>query len=148
MLVSQRRTLLRRQRETARRQADEAHRSQAVAYLKTIAETIKGMREQLAQKQVPRVLGHHFSGLLDSYEDFLQPYLKEETRDELDKLKRRVQESAEFVDPIFDIGRDLEPEELKKRLTDMERVEGDVRAQATRISPTESRRPTNGMVEP
>ena|SRR5215208_616769 len=127
----------RRREEEARRREEEARRREAVAYLKIIAETIKEMREQLAKEQIPHALGHLFSGLLDSYEGRLQPYLGDETRDELDKLKRRVQEKAEIVDGALYSGR--EPENLSAVLDDMERVEGDVRAQATRISPTESR---------
>ena len=111
-----------------------------MAYLKIIAETIKGMREQLAESQIPRTFGHQFSGLLDSYEGFLQPYLGDETQHELDKLKRRVQEVvANEYDPALRSEFEVEPERLSEILADMERVEGDVRAQATRISPTESR---------
>jgi hypothetical protein len=90
--------------------------------------------------QIPRTFGHQFSGLLDSYEGFLQPYLGDEMQHELDKLKRRVQEVvANEYDPALRSELEVEPERLSEILADMERVEGDVRAQATRISPTESR---------
>jgi hypothetical protein len=129
-----------RREAEARSQAEEAHRRAAVAYLKIIEETIEGMRDQLAESQIPYRLGHQFSGLLGSYKDFLQPYLGDETQHELDKLKRRVQEVvANEYDPALRSELEVEPERLSEILADMERVEGDVRAQATRISPTESR---------
>jgi NAD(P)-dependent dehydrogenase (short-subunit alcohol dehydrogenase family) len=129
-----------RREAEARSQAEEAHRRAAVAYLKIIEETIEGMRDQLAESQIPYRLGHQFSGLLGSYKDFLQPYLGDETQYELDKLKRRVQEVvANEYDPALRSELEVESERLSEILSDMERVEGDVWAQATRISPTESR---------
>ena len=124
----------------ARSQAEEAHRREAVAYLKIIAETIEGMREQLAEGQIPYRLGHQFNGLLDSYKGFLQPYLGDETQHELDKLTLRIQKVvAEEVDPILQSGREVDPKTLRELLDDMDRVVGDVRAQATLINPTDSR---------
>lgn len=137
---------LRQQKETAQsrekeaqRKAEEAQRSEAAAYLMVIADTILGMREQLEEWHIPHTLGHRFIGLLDNYEGFLKPYLGDETRHELDKLKRRVQEPAEIIDGYLYSGRRPEPEELSKVLADMERVAGDVQAQITLISATQSR---------
>src|SRR5215203_2949413 len=95
----------RREEAEARRQADRA----AVAYLKIIEETIEGMRDQLAESQIPYRLGHQFSGLLGSYKDFLQPYLGDETQHELDKLTLRIQKVvAEEVDPTLKSGREVD----------------------------------------
>jgi hypothetical protein len=130
----------RRQAAEARRQAAEAHRREAVAYLKIIAETIEEMREQLAESQIPYRFGHKFSGLLKSYKGFLQPYLGDETQRELDKLTLRIQKVvAEKVDPTLKSGLEVDPKTLRELLDDMDRVAGDVRAQATLINPTESR---------
>jgi NAD(P)-dependent dehydrogenase (short-subunit alcohol dehydrogenase family) len=123
----------------ARRQAEEAHRREAVAYLKIIVETIEGMRDQLAESQIPHAFGHQFSGLLNSYEGFLQPYLGDETQHELDKLKHRIQEATEGPDAELQAGHEVDPKTLRELLDDMDRVVGDVRAQATLINPTESR---------
>jgi hypothetical protein len=138
---AQRREAEARRREAeARSQAEEAHRREAVAYLKIIAETIEGMREQLAESQIPYRLGHQFSGLLDSYKGFLQPYLGDETQHELDKLALRIQKVvAEEVDPTLKSGLEVDPKTLRELLDDMDRVVGEVRAQATFINPTESR---------
>jgi hypothetical protein len=124
--------------EEARREAEVAQRNEAVAYLKALATTISRMREQLDKEQIPRTLGHYFIGLLDDYVGRLQPYLGDETRHELDKLKRRVQEPAEILDGRLYSGRKPEPEMLSEVLADMERVVGDLEALATRISPTRS----------
>jgi hypothetical protein len=84
-------------------------------------------------------VGHQFSGLLDSYKGFLQPYLGDETQHELDKLTLRSQKVvAEEVDPTLQSGREVDPKTLRELLDDMDRVVGDVRAQATLINPTES----------
>jgi NAD(P)-dependent dehydrogenase (short-subunit alcohol dehydrogenase family) len=129
-----------RREAEARSQAEEAHRRAAVAYLKIIEETIEGMRDQLAESQIPYRLGHQFSGLLGSYKDFLQPYLGDETQHELDKLTLRIQKVvAEEVDPPLKSGREVDPKKLRELLDDMDRVVGDVRAQATLINPTGSR---------
>ena len=64
----------------------------------------------------------------------------DEAQHELDKLKHRVQEVvANEYDPALRSELEVESERLSEILSDMERVEGDVWAQATRISPTESR---------
>jgi hypothetical protein len=129
----------RREEAVARSQAEEAHRRAAVAYLKIIEETIEGMRDQLAESQIPYRLGHQFSGLLGRYKDFLQPYLGDETQHELDKLTLRIQKVvAEEVDPTLKSGREVDPKKLRELLDDMDRVVGDVRAQATLINPTGS----------
>jgi gas vesicle protein len=125
--------------DEARRQEEKAHRREAVAYLKSIAETIREMRNQLAESQIPRDFGHELIGLIDSeyYKGLLQPYLGDKTQPELDKL-HRVQERVTEEDRALERG-EVKPEKLKEVLAEMQRVEGDVRAQATRISPTENR---------
>jgi hypothetical protein len=134
-----------RREEEARRQAEQAHRREAVAYLKLISTTISGMREQLAdeslpdEKRIPHKLGNRFIGLLESYKDYMQPYLGEKTSDELEKLTHRVHDESTIIDNYFYSGQKPEPEHLSDVLADMERVEGHVEAQAARISPTESR---------
>ena len=125
--------------EEARRQAEKAHRREAVAYLKSIAETIREMRNQLEKSQIPHGFGHELIGLIDNeyYKGLLQPYLGDKTQPELDKLCR-VQEMVRREDNALERG-EVKPEELKEVLAEMQRVEGDVRAQAARISPTENR---------
>jgi hypothetical protein len=132
-----------RREDEARRQAEKAHRREAVAYLMSIAEAIRGIREQLAQSEIPYDFGHEFIGLLGSedskyYEGLLQPYLGAETQTELKKL-RWVQAAAERGDDDLVRAETVNRETLRKMLAEMQRVEGDVRGQARRISPTESR---------
>jgi NAD(P)-dependent dehydrogenase (short-subunit alcohol dehydrogenase family) len=120
-----------------------AHRREAAAYLKSIAETIRGMREKLAKSEIPYDDGHEFVGLLllddgKYYEGLLRPYLGAETHPQLEKL-RDIHGRTLGPDNEFEKGGKVDPETLRKMLADMQRVEGDVRAQARRISPTESR---------
>ena len=130
-----------RREEEARRQAEKAHRREAVAQLKNIAETIREMRHQfeLEEPQVPRNFGHEYMHLInrEDYKALLQPYLGNETQPELGKLwwlYRMVFEGNTQLE-----SGQVEPEVLKEVLAEMQRVEGDVRGQAARISPTESR---------
>jgi hypothetical protein len=132
-----------RREEEARRQAEKAHRREAVAYLKSIAEAIRGMREKLAKSEIPYDHGHEFIGLLlldegKYYEGLLQPYLGAETQPQLEKL-RDIHGRTLGPDNAFEEGGKVDPETLRNLLADMQRLEGDVRAQARRISPTESR---------
>lgn len=124
----------------ARREAEVAQRNEAAVHLNRVADTISGMRKQLAEEHIPRTLGHYFIGLLDGYQGKLQPYLGDKTLHELDELKRLVEEPAKIIDNTLYEGRKPEPEDLSKVLADMERVVGDVQAQAANISPTKSLR--------
>ena len=129
-----------RREEDARRREEQAHRREAVAYLMSITEAIRGMREKLAKSEIPYDFGHEFDGLLDDeyYEGLLQPYLGAETQPQLEKLLH-IHARTLGPDNALESGDEVDPEELRKLLADMQRIEGDVRVQARRISPTESR---------
>jgi hypothetical protein len=67
----------RRAAETTRR---EAQREAAVTYLRTVASSLEGMARLLSVKEVPRVDGHAFEFMIQSFETTLTPYLGDEAR--------------------------------------------------------------------